>query len=329
MSNRHSSKLKILYIMKILLEQTDEKHVMTISQLIAKLAIYGIEAERKAIYKDIELLTEFGLDIICVKSRSNEYFVASREFEIPELRMMIDAISSTKTISYKKSKLLIQKVERLTSIHEAKRIHKNISLDDQVKNTNEEIYYNVDKIENAIKDNMRIKFKYFDYTIDKTRKLRRNGEWYEVSPYALTWAEDHYYMVAYYKFYDCISNFRVDRMLSIETINERRVLLEGAKYFNVADYKKKNFRMYGGEPVMVKVQFDNSLVNPVLDRFGKDITLYKTTEKCFHINIEVVPSHTFYSWLFMFGDKVKIVSPEEIRNKMQLMAQDIVTLYNE
>lgn len=320
-------KLKILYIMKILMEKTDEKHTMSTHQLINELLYYGIKAERKSVYSDIELLIFYGIDIICVKGRSNNYFVASREFEIPELRLLVDAVLSSKFISHHKSRLLIRKIEKLTSVHEAKRIHSGIMIDSQVKNSNEEIYYNVDKIQDAIRDNKKIQFKYFDYTVDKSIQFRRDGDWYEVSPYALTWSEDHYYMIAYYEFYGTISNFRVDRMSTIELIEERRVLLPKTKAFDIAEYKKKNFRMYNGEPTKVKIRFENGLINSVFDRFGKDILIIKESEHFFSINIEVVPSHTFFSWLFMFGDKVKILGPQEVVQSMAKMLNQVSKLY--
>lgn len=321
-------KLKILYLMKILLENTDEQHQLTVNELIKKLREYGITAERKSIYSDIELLREFGLDIICEKGRANKYFVGLRDFELPELKLLVDAVQSSRFITYKKSEELIKKLERLTSIHEAKELHRQVIVADRVKTMNESIYYNVDVIHKAIKNNKQIKFKYFDYNLDKQIEFRRNGEWYFASPYALTWSDDNYYMIAYYERYNEISNFRVDRMATVQIVKKERIMHEDTKSFNVAEYSKKFFRMFSGETETVKLQFDNSLINVVIDRFGKDVVINKQDNGHFTITVDVVATNTFLGWLFMFGDKVKILSPEYLINDMKNMAKKVLCNYN-
>jgi predicted DNA-binding transcriptional regulator YafY len=313
--------------MKILMEKTDEHHPITVNEIIEELAKYDISAERKSIYSDIELLTSFGIDIICEKGRANKYFVGSRDFELPELKLLVDAVQSSKFITYKKSEQLIKKIERLTSIHEAKELHRQVVVADRIKMMNESIYYNVDEIHKAIQNNKQIKFKYFDYNLDKKIEFRRNGEWYFASPYALTWSDDNYYMIAYYERYNDISNFRVDRMAAIQMVKEERIMCEDTENFNVADYSKKFFRMFSGEMETVKLQVDNSLINVVIDRFGKDIVINKQDDDHFTITVDVVATNTFLGWLFMFGDKVKILSPEHLIDKMKNMIRRVVDLY--
>ena len=192
---------------------------------------------------------------------------------------------------------------------------------------NESIYYNVDEIHKAIQNNKQIKFKYFDYNLDKQIEYRRNGEGYYASPYALTWADDNYYMIAYHERYNDISNFRVDRMAAIEMVEEERIMCEDTEDFNVADYSKKFFRMFSGETETVKLQFDNSLINVVIDRFGKDIVINRQDDDHFIITVDVVATNTFLGWLFMFGDKVKILEPEKLKKSMYENASRVMALY--
>lgn len=322
-----SRKLKLLYLYKILWENTDEEHTITVNELISRLKEYGVLAERKAIYADIELLKQFGLDIICEKERANKYFVGARDFELPELKLLVDAVQSSKFITYKKSRELIKKIENLCSNHEAKTLNRNVVVADRIKTMNESIYYNVDVIHSAIQENKQIKFKYFEYTVDKKIKFRRNGQYYVASPYALSWSDDNYYLIAYYQRYNDISNFRVDRMKSIEMIDEKRKITKEFKNFNIAEYSNKIFNMYSGEIESVKLQFDNSLINVVMDRFGKDVVIQNRDEDCFCILVDVITTNTFLGWLFMFGDKVKIISPDSLKVKMKENAKLIAGLY--
>jgi len=327
MANSCSSKKKLLALMKILTSNTDEKHPMTVKQIIDELKRYGINAERKSIYTDIDILCEFGIDIVCDKTRVNNYYVASRDFELPELKLLVDAVQCSKFITSKKSKDLIKKIEKLASIHEAKELHRDVIIEDRVKMINENIYYNVDTIYKAIRENKQICFKYFEFTVDKKMKLRRDGQKYFASPYALLWSEGNYYLVAYYERYQGISNFRVDRMLNIELLDEERYFPEEYKDFCVAKYSKKIFSMFSGRTETVRLEFHNSLINAVIDRFGIDVNICKNSEETFQIVIDVVPSETFLGWLFMFGDKVRIISPETVIQKMKEMIDRVSNLY--
>ncbi|MBS4535009.1 WYL domain-containing protein [Clostridium sp. D2Q-14] len=321
------TKLKIIYLMDILLEKTDENNPLTVKNLIEELSRYGITAERKSIYSDINLLRIYGLDIICEKGRSNKYFVASRNFELPELKLLVDSVQSSKFITHKKSKELIKKIESLTSVHQAKALDRYVIVADRLKADNERIFYNVDTLHRAIQENKQVRFKYFDYNLDKKIEFRRNGEMYISSPYALTWSDNNYYLIAYYDRYNDISNFRVDKMMDIELLDEDRYLIEGYENFNVAEYSTKIFNMYIGDLERVELEFHNSLINVAIDRFGKDIIIKKKDENYFSIKVEVEVSDTFLGWIFMFGDRIKIVSPTKLKYKMKEMAEKILKLY--
>jgi predicted DNA-binding transcriptional regulator YafY len=322
-----SRKLKLLYLYKILWENTDWDHKITVNEIIDKLEGYGIPAERKAIYWDIELLKQFGLDIICEKERANKYYIGTRDFELAELKLLVDAVQSSKFITYKKSRELIKKIGKMCSKYERKSLNRNVVVADRIKTMNESIYYNVDAIHNAIQKNKQIRFKYFEYTIDKRLRFRRNGQYYDASPYALSWSDDNYYLIAYYPRYDDISNFRVDRMKDIIITNENRKIIEEYRDFNIADYSNKIFNMFSGKEESVKLQFDSSLINVVIDRFGKNVTICDRQENCFCIITNVIVSDTFLGWISIFGNKVKIISPDSLREKMKERVKEIGQLY--
>jgi predicted DNA-binding transcriptional regulator YafY len=327
MAKSSNQKLKILYLMKMLLEKTDEENTMTIIDMIAELERYGITAERKSIYDDIEALRHYGIDIATRKSKTMDYFVASRVFELPELKLLVDAVQCSKFITHKKSNELIKKIESLASSRQAALLHRQVYVTNRVKAINENIYYNVDRLHVAIAENKQVSFKYFDYDIKKEKKYRKNGDLYFVSPYALSWDDENYYLITFSEKYNDFTHYRVDRMTNIEIVDQPRVMLPDNEHFNIADYSKKVFNMFGGEEETVKLKFDNSLVNAVIDRFGKDVMLDKVDENSFSVRINVAISSTFFAWLTQFGNKVKILSPESVIEKYQNSIQEILEQY--
>lgn len=328
MSAPANSKLKLLYLMQILLEKTDEDHTMSVYDLISALSQFEISAERKVIYIDLELLQEFGLDIVCRKGKSNQYFIGSREFEVPELKLLVDAVQSSKFITHKKSTELIRKLEKLASIHEAKGLHRQVFVTDRAKTLNEGIYYNVDLIHQAIRENKQISFKYYKYNVNLDVVYGYEGERYFASPFALSWADDHYYLIAYYHRYQGVSNFRVDRMSYIEIEDTPREYVAEMRDFNLAAYTKKSFGMYSGETVQARIKFENSLINVVIDRFGKDVRIIEKSEAYFVIKVDVVHSRTFLAWLFMFGSKVEIIEPQSLREEMKACLVETSRIYD-
>jgi predicted DNA-binding transcriptional regulator YafY len=327
MPKSENQKLKLIYLMKILLDKTDEEHTLTVPEMIKELEKHDISAERKSIYDDIEALRHFGLDIACHKSKTTGYFVASRMFELPELKLLADAVASSKFITEKKSGELIKKIESLSSTYEAKQLHRQVYVLGRTKTMNERIYYNVDTIHQAIAQNKQVSFQYFEYTVDKNKHYRHNGEKYYASPYALSWDDENYYMIAFYEKYDNISHFRVDKMENIEIMEENRRELPDKKIFNLAEYLKKVYNMFGGEEEKIKLQFDNSLIDVVLDRFGKSVTIHKANEQGFIIDVDALISPTLLGWIFGFGDKVKILAPASLIEKLRQKAHESLSQY--
>ena len=308
-----NNRLKILYLYKIFLENTDEEHSITMSEIIYRLELYGITAARKAIYEDIEALKLFGLDIVMTRGKNAGYKVVSRDFELPELKLLADAVSSSRFLTEKKSSELLKKLERLTSVYEAKQIHRQVFIADRVKAMNERIYMNIDAIHRAIAERKKISFKYFDYDMKK-RKHYRDGI-RTCSPYALTWADERYYLVAYYEKYDGISHFRVDRMESVEILDER--VQNYPDGFSLSAYLNSTFSMFSGKAEEVKLRFDKSLINAVIDRFGKNISIFPDDENNFIVRAQIKTEHPepFLGWLFQFGTMVEILEPSGLREK--------------
>lgn len=312
--NAHMStqRLKILYLYKILLERSDEEHMITMPEIISQLELYGITAGRKALYDDIEALRIYGLDIISVRGDKSGYYVASRDFELPELKLLADAVTSSRFLTQKKSSELLKKIESLSSVHQAKQINRQVYIADRVKAMNERIYLNVDVIHRAIAENKQISFKYFDYDINKKKRYRDGVR--TCSPYALSWNDERYYLIAFYpKRPDNYTNFRVDRMESVEIISDE------ARYFpqefNLSEYMNSTFSMFSGETQEVKLRFHYSLVNAVIDRFGKKITLRPDGDEWFTIRVNIKAEPPFFGWLFQFGAKAEIVKPQELKDK--------------
>ncbi len=327
MAKSPGQKLKLLYLEKILLERTDENHPMTLSELSEALAAYGITAERKSLYSDIEQLRNFGLDIVGQKTRSYGYYVGSRLFELPELKMMVDAVQSAKFITLKKSNELIKKLETLCSRHDAQMLQRQVYVQNRVKTMNESIYYNVDKISMGIAESKQISFLYFEYNIYKERVPRKNGERYLVSPYALCWDDENYYLIAYDGAAKKIKHYRVDKMMNIRVEKQPREGEEAASRLDVAAYTKSVFGMYGGSPADVTLRFENSLVGVVIDRFGKEVSIRPDGPEHFIASVRVEQSPIFLGWLFQFGDRVQVLSPQTVIDQLRRYAERLLKQY--
>ncbi len=320
-----NQKLKLLYLMKILLEQTDEEHTLSVSQLITELKRYDISAERKSIYDDLECLRLFGLDICSVKSKSYGYFVASRDFELPELKLLVDSVQASKFITKKKSLELISKIESLAGRYAATKLRRQVYVTNRVKAVNEQIYYNVDKIYEAISENRQITFRYFELDVDKQKVYRKDGGLYCESPLALSWDDENYYMIVYKKKYGNFAHYRVDKMDSIKLCDEKRELPE--QDFDLSEYTKSIFSMFGGKAVNVSVKFENSLAGVVFDRFGTDIPTMRVDENHFVCNLNVAVSPVFLGWLVGFGDKAEILSPDFVVDEMKQLIKQLNKKY--
>ena len=328
MARSSYQKLKPLYIMKYLLQNTDEDHPVTVNQLISYLDAQGISAERKSVYSDIEALRYFGLDIVQAGSgRSCGYYVARREFELPELKLLVDSVQSSKFITHKKTATLIKKIETLASIHEAQLLNRQVFVKNRIKTMNESIYYNVDEIHSGISKNKKIRFLYFEYNVQKERQYRRNGEYYVVSPFALTWDDENYYMVAYDSDAAMIKHYRVDKMEKISILEEDRDGLEAYQALDMAVYARKTFGMFTGQEEQVVLRFENHLVGAVLDRLGRDAFIVPDGPDHFTVRADVIVSPQFFAWVFGFGDSARIMGPETVVDKMREQLRSAAALY--
>ena len=309
--------------MQILLSQTDENHHLSVGELISKLAALDIKAERKTIYDDIETLRQFGIDIVMEKSKTYGYYVASRDFELPELKLLADAVQSSKFITERKSAQLIKKLRNLASVHDGGKLQRQIYVQNRVKNMNESIYYSVDALHGAIAEGKKISFKYFDYNLEKERVFRKGGERYTVYPVALAWNEGYYYLIANTDNREGNTHYRVDKMHGVEKLNESRT--GESERFDLAEYSKKVFGMYGGEEADVKLRFHNQLAGVVIDRFGKDIRINCDGEEHFTIRVKVALSPVFYGWLFQFGELCEVISPQSLKDELKTRAEKFLT----
>lgn len=318
MAKSSNQKLKLVYLMKILLEKTDETHSITMSEIIDALQAYGIGAERKSLYDDLETLRVYGMDIIGTQEdRKYYYHVGNRQFELAELKLLVDSVQSAKFITEGKSNELIKKIEGLASQYEASQLHRQVFVNGRVKTMNESIYYNVDRIHTAIAENSRIRFRYFQWNVDKEMELRHNGAVYEVSPWALSWDDENYYLIAYDGIRGIIKHFRVDKMLNIESSGEQREGKQMFKSFNMAAYARKTFGMYGGVEEWVRIKCDNSLAGVMIDRFGKDVSMTRLNEKQFVATVDVAVSRQFMAWVIGLGDGAEIIGPESVVDEMR------------
>lgn len=322
-----NQKLKLLYLMKLLLERTDEEHAMTMQQLLYELEIKGIAAERKSVYDDLESLRFFGVDVQVRRSKTVGYYVADRTFELPELKLLVDAVQSSKFITYKKSTELIQKIEGLASGFQAHQLQRQVFVANRIKTMNESIYYTVDSIHAAINADKNIIFQYYDWDENKKKRLRHDGASYVVSPWALTWDDDNYYMIAYDDTAGKIKHYRVDKMLRLRISNEKREGQEAFKNFDMGIYSKKVFGMYGGRDEQVTLRCKNHLAGIFIDRFGHDIPIYKVDKDQFETTVRVEVSPHFLTWLMNFGVDVKIITPLNVIEEYKAIAQTAMSQY--
>lgn len=322
-----NQKLKLLYLMQLLLQKTDEEHQLTVQEMIDELAKRDISAERKSIYADLEALRQFGLDVVQNKGKSTGYYVASRDFELPELKLLVDSVQSSKFITHKKTLALIKKIESLSSVYGAQLLQRQVYVRNRVKSMNESVYYNVDEISNAITRDRMIRFKYFELDVNKQRRYRHGGKLYEISPFALMWDDENYYMLGYDAAAGKMKHYRVDKMVQIAPAETARQGSELFAELDMSAYSKQVFGMFTGSEQSVKLRFDNALVGAVVDRFGKEIILIPDGDEHFTVSVDVAVSPQFYAWLFAFGTRVEIISPAEIKQEMRTRAGEIAALY--
>lgn len=320
--NKDVVKRRIFVLLRLLYEQTDEEHQMTSDELVEYLKEKKVPANKKTLKSDIDLMTEAGLDIVTVSSKPNRYFWGSRHFEVPELKLLIDAVSSSRFITQKKSEQLVKKLTELVSVNQKSELKRHLYATNRVKTSNESIFYTVDTINQAITQKRRITFKYTEYDGEKNIVFRNGGEVYELSPYALFWNEDYYYVVGYSEKHGNVSVFRVDRLYKPEiTKKEAAPKPEG---FNLDDYSRQIFEMYDGEMVKVQIKCKNELMKYVIDRFGEGVKTRVLSDDEFTAEMEVALSPNFYAWVFRFGGAIKILAPEKAVDEITEMAKAMI-----
>lgn len=314
--------IRIIELLRFLYQQTDEAHAVTVSEMIEYLKSKGIPSVRQTVYTDLEALDTAGIDIVQIKSTQNRYFIGSRIFEYPELKMLVDAVASSKVISAKKSQALIQKLGQLTSIQQAEQLQRLASLSSRVKPHNEKVYYIIDSIQTAILDQHQISFQYYEYTPEKKKILKHDGYRYILDPYALEWKNDHYYLIGYSHKHKGIAHFRVDRLTSVEPLDSK---FQPMPDFDVAAYTNKMVDMFAAEHAeQVKLLCSNELMRVIIDHYGEDIEISPYDDTHFTVIIEVNPSGTFYGWVFKFMGKIRILSPQSCVDKMQDIARTFI-----
>ena len=310
-------KLKLYYLSKIMLEKTDEEHMITMPEIQKALEAYDVTADRKSLYDDLEQLKVLGVEVKGEKIGRNFYYhVSNKKFEIAELKLLVDAIQSSKFITEKKSKELINKLTSFASKYEESQLNRQVVVQGRVKTMNESIYYYVDDVHRAIAENKQIRFEYMKWNIEKKMEKHRE-EPYVVSPWALTWDDENYYLIAYDHDAGHIKHFRVDKMKSIHVLDDKREGLEEFKEFNLARYSKMSFGMFGGEPTRVKIAFEDDMVGIFIDRFGKDINVHPSKKGWSEIDVEVALSDIFLGWIFALGPKVQILEPKDVVKKFK------------
>ena len=328
MARGSHQKLKLLYLAKILREETDDTHALTLPEIIRRLNSYGIDADRKCLYDDLYQLDQYGMVIIQEKVGQRTYYhCTDREFELAELRMIIDAICSSKFITAKKSKELIGKLEKMVSIYDARLVDREVIVSGRVKSMNESILYTVDAIQNAIASNHRIRFQYFRWNVKGEQEFHHDGKIYEVSPWTLVRDDENYYLVAYQKDEDKIKHFRVDKMLKTQEIEENR---QGVTRYRKRDkemYSNKHFRMFGGKEETVILRCENWLANVIIDQFGRDTALMQVDAEHFETKVEVAVSDQFLAWVIALGDGATIVGPEDVVERIAEIGKRLCDRY--
>lgn len=327
-SRELSRRLRILYLYKILYEQTDENHGLGMPEILAQLEEYGISAARKAIYLDIKALAAFGADIQAEKGSSSNYRILSRKFELPELTALADSIISSHFFTKKRAAALVEKLGTLCSNDEAEQLKPGTFVVENSADYNEKILYNVDAVHRAIANKKQISFDYFEYVYDYSRKRpqKKSRGMHVCSPIALTWNDGKYYLIAYYKKYKGISHFRVDKMEGTEILSANAERLP--KNFKLSEYMTGTFSMFSGELRDVTLRFENSLMNAVLDRFGKIDPAHDGPDHfTFTVPVRISEDHppaAFFGWLFQFGEKAQITAPENVREQYYEMLNRVL-----
>lgn len=333
MAGKPDSKIKLLYIKEILEKYTDENHILNSGEITDMLfEQYGLESERKSIYKDIDILIDYGLDIIKTRTPKNGYFIGSRSFELAEIRLLSDAVQAADFITKSKTKKMLIKIEDLASVYQAKALRQQVYIDSRAKCDNEEIFYNIDTLDNAIKNAKKVKLTYTRRKFNEKYDTRKESRDFILSPYALIWSNDHYYLVANNGKYDNLMNMRVDRISKVEILEETsRRIAEVSAYknsFDAADYASKNFNMFSGKPESIELRCSNELLEQMLDKFGENCTMRIGSNDSFLLRTDACVNDGLVAWIMQFGNQIRAVAPAKLIDAVKEKALQIQALYD-
>ncbi len=312
MPRSENQQLRPIYIVDYLIAESNEEHPVSTQDIIAMLNRNGIKAERKTIYSDIEKLTSYGYDIIYRKGKPNGYFIGSGKFEIAELKLLVDAVQASKFITAGKSKELISKLGSFISRHDANVLNRQVHIADRVKTQNETIYIGVDKIHTAIAENLKIQFVYCEWNLSKELQPKHDGRIYTVTPFALQWDDENYYLISYDEDEEKIKHFRVDKMTNIKVTDQPGSDCSQFEDMEPAKYARQNFGMFGAEAKKITLSCNNQLVGVVIDRFGRDIIIIKETNSRFKATVNVAVSPQFFGWVAAFAGEINIINPPNV-----------------
>lgn len=317
-----NNKQRLLRLLRYLYESTDDTHQVSTPELVRMFTAESASAGRKTVKNDIDILIQEGYDVVINKSSHNSFFMASRELEVEEVKLLIDAVSASRFITKERSEELIGKLSGLVSRWQAQRLTRRLYTAEAVRPASEQIYLVVDQVTGAMQEGKKLSFQYLDYTPEKVRILKHDGAVYHCSPYALVWDDNHYYMTAWSEKHDAIGNFRLDRMIHPQLLDEPA--LPSPEGFDIDAYVQKQFRMFVGEETEVVLEADNPLMRTMIDYFGSDVQTWRKTESSFCLRTKVAASPTFYGWVFQFAGRVRIRQPESVRKEYQAMARRVL-----
>lgn len=331
MAKKQGQRLKILYILDFLKRESDEEHPVTAADICEYLDSQGIAAERKSVYADISALTDYGADIVRSGSPRG-WFLASREFEEPEIYLLADAVRTAGFISAAKTRELVKKLDSFVSRYQVQKRENRVYFSSCAKSVNEEIFYSIDKISRAVSEKKKISFEYVNRVLSPDRTIEKQKREMLISPYALTWQDDHYYVIGNYEKYDNLIHLRLDRMYKVEITDmpQRHFseVSEYTDYFDTPDYTAKLFGMHGGEIYDIELKCSKKITEQVADRFGEDIFIKKVTDSDFCFTVRAALSDALVSWVISYGDRVKVLEPQILRDMVVNRTENVLGLYN-
>ena len=327
MGKNGNTRERPLLILRLLMENSDESHPVSMDEILQMLEKEGIPANRKSVYQDIDSLTSCGYDVVTLKGARFGYYLSSRSFEPAELKLLVDSVQSSRFITTKKTSELIRKIESLASRHEGADLQRQVYVTGRVKSMNESVYNNVDRISTAINSNSSVTFKYFDYDTSLKKVYHQDGVYYSVSPFALIWDNENYYLLGYDEPAEMMKHFRVDKMEHISVTGRKRTGTEHFRAEDLSGYSVMHFGMYHGELQNVRIRVRDRLAGQVIDRFGKDISMFPDTDGFFNIDVKVAVSPVFFSWIFSFGEDAEILGPTGVREEAARYLRKLSSIY--